>query len=201
VLASIHPLGERARGRRWAVTVTGFIAGAALAGAGAGMLLGWLGAVAGARARSFESSTAIVAAVVGLALVGAALDLRWAGLRLPTVQRQVNEDWLHRYRGAVYGIGFGFQLGLGVATIVTTAAVYLTFVIAFFTSSAIEGAVVGATFGLVRGGTILTAARIERPEELWMLHRRLQRWAPVSHALTIVTQVAVAAVLVAVTVA
>jgi hypothetical protein len=139
--------------------------------------------------------------VSALALAGVAFDLGWAGLQLPTVRRQVNEDWLHRYRGAVYGVGFGFQLGLGVATIVTTAAVYLTFVIALLTGSPVGGAIVGATFGLVRGGAILVAARIERPDELRRLHRRLHRWAPLSHALTVLTQLTVAAIAVAVTVA
>jgi hypothetical protein len=199
MLASIHPLGERARGRRWGITVTGFIAGSGLAGAGAGLLLGLVGAVVREGAGSSGSSAGVVAAIVGAALMGVAFDLQW--LRLPTVRRQVNEDWLHRYRGAVYGVGFGFQLGLGVATIVTTAAVYLAFVIAFLTGSALGGAVVGTTFGLVRGGTILAAARVDRPEELWTMHRRLQRWAPMSHALTVLTQIVVAAAVVVVTVA
>ena len=44
--------------------------------------------------------------------------------RLPTTRRQVNEDWMGRYRGWVYGGAFGAQLGSGVATIVTSAAVY-----------------------------------------------------------------------------
>ena len=37
-------------------------------------------------------------------------------------RRQVNEDWMARYRGWAYGAGFGLQLGLGVVTIVTTAS-------------------------------------------------------------------------------
>jgi hypothetical protein len=198
MLASIHPLGERARGRRWGITVTGFIVGAGLAGAGAGMVLGLAGAIV---REHTGPQTALVATVIVAALVGVAFDLRWAGLRLPTIRRQVNEDWLHRYRGGVYGFGFGFQLGLGVATIVTTAAVYLTFVFAFLAGSALGGVVVGATFGLVRGATILGAARVERPEELRTLHRRLQQWAPLSLTLAVLTQLVVAAVLVAAIVA
>ena len=198
MLASIHPLGERARGRRWGITVTGFIAGAGLAGACAGLLLGLAGAIV---REHTGSPTAVAATVIGIALIGVAFDLRWAGLRLPTVRRQVNEDWLHRYRGGVYGFGFGFQLGLGIATIVTTATVYLTFVFAFLTGSALGGVVVGATFGFVRGATILGAARVERPEELRTLHRRLQRWAPLSRTVAVLTQLAVAAVLIAATVA
>ena len=61
-----------------------------------------------------------------LAALGLAADLRLGGLRLPGPRRQVDERWLHRYRGWVYGVGFGFQLGFGLLTVVTTSTVYLT---------------------------------------------------------------------------
>lgn len=56
----------------------------------------------------------MLAALAGLA--GLALDLGLGALRLPGPARQVDEDWLARYRGWVYGAGFGTQLGLGVVT-------------------------------------------------------------------------------------
>ena len=191
MLASIHPLGERARGRRWGITVGAFVAGAGAAGATAGGLLGLAGATV--RHHAGLPLALVAASVVGLGLTGIALDLRFAGLRLPTVRRQVNEDWLHRYRGGVYGFGFGFQLGLGVATIVTTATVYLTFVLAFVSGSAWAGLVIGAVFGLARGASLLVAAGVETPGELSALHRRFQRWAPFSRRLTVATQLAVVA--------
>ena len=192
MLASIHPLGERARGRRWGITVSAFVAGAGAAGAIAGGLLG----LAGATVRQLAGLPLglVVASVVAVGLTGIALDLGFGGLRLPTVRRQVNEDWLHRYRGGVYGFGFGFQLGLGVATIVTTATVYLTFVLAFLTGSAWAGLVIGAAFGLARGASLLVAAGVETPQELSALHRRLQRWAPFSRRVTLATQLAVVVV-------
>src|SRR4051812_19596044 len=120
MLGSINPLGERARGSRWGVTV-GFFAVAAIAAGGAGgAALGWFGSVT-------LDGTEITARLVAFAVIvlfGTALDLRVAGARLPTIRRQVNEDWLGRYRGWVVGAGFGAQLGVGVATIVTTSAVY-----------------------------------------------------------------------------
>jgi hypothetical protein len=189
MLASIHPLGERARGRRWGITVSAFVAGAGAAGATAGGLLG----LAGTTVRHHAGVPLAVGSVVLVGLTGIALDLGLAGIRLPTVRRQVNEDWLRRYRGGVYGFGFGVQLGLGVATIVTTAAVYLTFVLAFFAGSAWGGLAIGATFGLVRGASLLVAAGVETPWELSALHRRLQRWAPFSRRVTVATQVAVVA--------
>src|SRR5919199_1056164 len=119
MLASIHPLGERARDRRWGVTVSAYVAGSTLA-------------------------AAVTVAVLCAAAL--AFDLHPGGLQLPTIHRQVDKDWLDRYRGWVVGVGFGFQLGLGVVTIVTTAAVYLTFALATLTGSAAAGAPVGATF-------------------------------------------------------
>lgn len=193
MLASIHPLGERARGRRWGITVTAFIAGAVVAGAAAGGVVGLAGATVRDHA-GLPFATA-VAIVLGVVVTGIALDLGLAGLRLPTVRRQVNEDWLRRYRGGVYGFGFGFQLGLGVATIVTTAAVYLTFVLAFVAASARSGAIVGATFGLARGASLLAVAGVQTPEQLWARHQGIQRWAPFSRRITLVTQLVVVTVL------
>ena len=191
MLASIHPLGERARGRRWGITVGSFVAGAAVAGAMAGGVLGLAGATV--RRHAGLPLALVVASLVGVGVTGVVLDLGLAGLHLPTVRRQVNEDWLHRYRGAVYGFGFGFQLGLGVATVVTTATVYLTFVLAFLAGSAWAGLAIGAAFGLARGASLLVAAGVETPQELLALHRRLHRWAPFSRRVTVATQLAVVA--------
>ena len=70
-----------------------------------------------------------------------------SGRRLPGVRRQVDDDWLRRYRGWVYGAGFGFQLGIGVVTIVTTAAVYATFALAALTGAVATGSPVGPVSG------------------------------------------------------
>ena len=110
MLTSISPLGERARGNRWPVTVAAYVLGSGVAGAAVGGVLGLLGDL-------LLRPLPLVAAAVCLA--AAAADL--AGL-LPRGSRQVDEDWLVRYRGWVYGLAFGGQLGVGVATIVTSAA-------------------------------------------------------------------------------
>src|SRR4051794_95755 len=123
MLGSITPLGERGHARRWSSTVAYYFAGSVLGGATIGGLLGLLGA--GAAALGLRPSGSLVLGVVAvLCLAGTLVDLQVGGLRLPTVHRQVNEDWLVRYRGWVIGAGFGFQLGLDVVTIVTTATVY-----------------------------------------------------------------------------
>lgn len=182
MLASIHPLGERARERRWGVTVSAYVvastAAAALLGAALGGIGGLLPLTPGATA-------ALVAALCALAL---AFDLGVAGLRLPTIHRQVDKDWLDRYRGWVVGAGFGFQLGLGVVTIVNTSAVYLTLALALLTGSAGAGAAVGATFGLARALVILAVAPVRRPDQLRAALRRMHAWRPLSERAGIAVQ-------------
>ena len=63
----------------------------------------------------------------------------------------------------MYGLGFGVQLGLGVVTIVTTAAVYLTWVAAFLSGSVAVGAAVGAAFGLARAVPVLGSGSLRTP--------------------------------------
>src|SRR5947209_6261821 len=93
MLASINPLGERARDRRWGVTVAAYVLTSTAAAAGLGALLGAVGT--GLRL-STHATAAVVVALTGVAL---AFDLGVVGLRLPTVHRQVDKDWVARYRG------------------------------------------------------------------------------------------------------
>jgi hypothetical protein len=163
MLASIHPLGERGRQQRYGVTVAAFVAASATAGAAFGALLGALGAFA-APARPWWLLAAVAA----------------AGAPLPGPHRQVNEDWLVRYRGWVYGAGFGAQLGLGVTTIVPSGITWLVLACAFASGSVAGGAVVGAAFGVVRALPILLSARVHDPATLRTLLRRVDALRPVA---------------------
>jgi sulfite exporter TauE/SafE len=180
MLASIHPLGERARDRRWGVTVGAYLLGSTLAAAGLGAVLGGIGHLLPLT----PAATAVL--VAGAGALALAADL--GAFPLPTVHRQVDKDWLDRYRGWVVGAGFGLQLGLGVVTIVNTAAVYLTLALALLTGSVAAGAVVGTTFGLVRGLVILVVARVRRPDQLRLALRRVQAWRPLSQRAGIAVQ-------------
>ncbi len=111
-----------------------------------------------------------------LAVGGLAMDLRWRGLRLPTVHRQVNEEWMSRYRGPIFGAGFGFQLGLGVVTIVTTSAIYLTLAGELLSGGAAAGALIGTVFGLARALPIVTVAPVRDPAALRGVQTALARW-------------------------
>jgi MFS family permease len=181
MLASINPLGERARNQRWGVTFAWYLVGTVAGGATLGAVAGLAGA---GLHQLMQPAPAVVAALVVVACVAAlAVDLHVARLRLPSVQRQVNENWLGKYRGWVYGLGFGYQLGLGVVTVVTTASVYLTIVLAFLIGSAWGGLTVGAAFGLARALPLLSVVGVRGPGQLRQVMRRatdqdrLARWA------------------------
>jgi hypothetical protein len=190
MLASITPLGERSRGFSWRVTVTAFVIGSVAAGGLAGAALGAVGSLLPGDERGRGVA---LAAVLAVALLFDATPLR---RRLPTVRRQVNEDWLHRYRGWVYGIGFGAQLGVGVVTIVTTAMVYAALACALLAPGAAAGALIGVCFGTVRGLSLLPARRAQDPGSLVVLHRRLHELeTPVATVTAAVELLALAAVL------
>ncbi len=183
MLASISPLGERARGNRWGRTAAAFAVGAAASGAALGAVLG----VAGGAGGDGVWRTALVALA---AVAAGAVDL-FAPHRLPTPRRQVNEDWLARYRGWVYGGGFGAQLGVGVVTVVTTATVYAWMVAAAASGSARAGALIGACFGAGRAIPLLAVARADTPSRLRGTVRRLSGWGRASGRLAAAASVAV----------
>jgi hypothetical protein len=104
--------------------------------------------------------------------VGAAYDAGLLPPPLPHHRRQVNELWLNRYRSWVYGAGFGWQIGNGLATYIMTAAVYLTIVLGALTGSPVAALALGLVFGLVRGLAILLVAGVTSPARLAGFHRR-----------------------------
>ena len=171
MLSSIHPFGERSRSNSFGHTATAHIIGSALGGAALGGLAGAIGAAITAVA---APSTAIRAAIVLAATIGALLIEATRRERLlPTRSRQVNENWIQSYRGWVYGGGWGAELGFGISTIITTALVHLLVVTMIFVGSFTTALLLGAVFGVVRGATILAAAGVDSPEKLRTLHQRL----------------------------
>ena len=175
MLTSINPLVERSRNSRFPVTFTAYLVGSVVGGALFGGVLGLIGAGVHALLPWSEQVTAV--AVMAVCAVGLLLDAGVAGLRLPTVRRQVNEDMLAEYRGWLYGLVFGFQLGIGVVTIVTTATVYVAFVLAFLSGSPWSGLVIGAVFGIVRALPMLLVIGVREPGQLRRTVRRAQGWA------------------------
>ncbi|MBK5287136.1 MAG: sulfite exporter TauE/SafE family protein [Acidimicrobiia bacterium] len=187
MLASIHPLGERGRGQNYALTVTSYTVGSSVTAAAFGAVLGLLGRLVLTDADSARAGILAVAAAIAFGVD----RTRWT---VPSWHRQVNEDWLADFRGWVYGLGFGAQLGLGVVTIVTTASVYLTWIGAFVTAGPVLGAVVGLAFGFARAVPVLTAGSARDPERVSARVRRVHDWAGNFNAVTLTAEATAGAV-------
>jgi len=188
MLSSITPLSERGRGNRYRVTVVWFILGTILGG----LTLGTLAALGALLVATLDLSVmAIATAVVVAAVVTLASDLGVGGFRLPANPRQVERTWLDRYRSWVYGVGFGWQLGVGVATFVMSATVYLMVVMAAMTGRPLLALGIVTMFGFIRGLAILPAAGVDTSADLVRLHRGIERLRPFSRVIAVSAQIAV----------
>jgi hypothetical protein len=118
------------------------------------------------------TGTELVSAAVVAGAITVAADTRIGGFRLPVHHRQVNERWLDQFRPWVYGAGFGWQIGAGLATYIKTCAVYLMIVLASLTGSPFVALCVGIAFGLVRGLAVFLGRPITTSAALADFHRR-----------------------------
>ena len=185
MLSSLTPLAERGRGHRYRTTVAWFIVGGFIGGC----VLGLAAAVLAVGVRALgPSPTVVLCAVAGAALIALASDLGVFGLVLPVHHRQVNERWLDQFRSWVYGIGFGFQIGVGLATYIMTAALYLLIVMAALSQSVAVAIALGAVFGLTRGMAVLLGRTITNPESLRSFHRRFSTIGPQIRLLTLAVE-------------
>ena len=192
MLGSISPVGEASRGQRWWLTATAYTVASVIAGGAMGVLLGLVGA---ALLTTVEVSTPVRLGLLALVLVvGALLDSRILRWRLPSWRRQVDERWLATYRGWIYGAGFGFQLGLGVVTIVPSAVTYATWVAALLTGAPQAGLGVGIVFGIVRSIPLLMTVRLRSATALYATTQRVAAAEPVAQKLVVVGQAGMAAV-------
>jgi hypothetical protein len=189
MLSTITPITEQGRGRRYAATVPWYLLGA-LAG---GATLGGVAALVSIAVGAADVPQMTVFAIIGLsALVSIFSDLGVKGFRLPRHSRQVDRLWLDHYRSWVYGTGFGWQIGVGLATYIVTTAVYMTVLIAILTGSPLQALTIGLVFGVVRGLAIFLGVKATTLEGLRALHRGLTRFEPTSRAVMFAIQAAVA---------
>lgn len=189
MLSTITPMAETSRGRRWGTTAAWFVLGATLGGATLGVVATLLAAAVGAAGWAVGASVGLAAVA---AAAGAALDLGLVGGRpMPHHRRQVNEVWLDQYRSWVYGAGFGWQIGTGLATYIMTAGVYLTVVLAALTGRPAVAFGVAVLFGFTRGLAILLGAGLRDPERLRRFHRRFEEIGPTVRRVVIGVQLAV----------
>ena len=193
MLSSISPLGERARNSRWWLTTTAYLLGSLAGGLAMGGLAGALGSALPDAARTSAWTLVLVAVLL---LVGLASDLRGAQ-SLPSWRRQVDVAWLTRYRGWVYGVGFGAQLGFGLVTIITSATTYAVVLLAALTGHLGAGLAVGATFGVVRALPSLLMARVADRDDLHRVFIRVEQWTNPAAVLAKVALGGAAAILLA----
>jgi hypothetical protein len=177
MLSTITPFTERARGHSFRGTAAWFMAGASVGGATLGLLMAVGAAVI---ARLHLSADGRLWAAGAAALVAAGSDGAVLGWRVPVHRRQVNERWLDGYRPWVYGAGFGWQIGAGLVTYVTTAGVYLLVVLGALTAAPIAGLLLGIWFGLLRGMAVLLTRRVQSVSDLVVFHRRFEAALPLA---------------------
>lgn len=189
MLATVTPLAEQARGHRYRVTATWFVVGSVLGGASLGVVMALLSAAVGTLGAS-GVELASLAVLAGLVTVAA--DTRIGGFRLPVHNRQVNERWLDQFRPWVYGAGFGWQIGSGLATYIKTCAVYLMIVLAALTGSPEVAFLAGVIFGLVRGLAVFLGRRITSAPALADFHRRFMAADRYALAAVVVSEAAAA---------
>lgn len=194
MLSTITPLSESGRGHRYGGTAAWFVAGAV----GGGATLGAAAALLATGVAAAGPSAALAAGLAaGLALVAAAGDAGLTPVPFPLFRRQVDERWLDQYRAWFYGAGFGWQVGVGLATYIMTAGVFLTVAVAILTAQPGSALLICTVFGVARGMTVLLTRRLRSPEALRSFHRRFGRLETPVRIGTIVVEAGAAAVLAA----
>jgi len=188
MLSTVTPVAERARGHRYGATATWFVIGATVGGATLALGVALLAGLVDAFDVS-ESARLTIAAVT--AALATASDLRVFGFHLPLHTRQVNDEWLARFRPWVYGAGFGWQIGVGFATYIMTGGLYLMVVLAALTGDPVVAFAVVTGFGFVRGLAVLLSARLDTPAKVFAFHRRFDAMGPWTRAAMIALEGAV----------
>ncbi len=192
MLSTITPLSEGAKGHSYRATSAWFVAGATAGGVSLGLVMAGLSAVV----RTAHPSEVVVGSLaLAASLVAAVSDAGVAGVRLPFHRRQVNERWLDHFRPSIYGLGFGWQIGTGVATYITSAAVYLMVVLGALAGHPLAALAVGTVFGMLRGTAVLLTRRVTDPSRLREFHRRFLAVGPLVGRVLVGVEVGGAAVL------
>ncbi|MGZ0220719.1 MAG: hypothetical protein ACKVIY_17095, partial [Acidimicrobiales bacterium] len=177
MLTSITPLGERGRGHRWGLTAGFLVLGHLIGGAAFATVILGLGSML--RAVVAPSDAVVLGVVAFAAAVATVLDL--SGCSFPG-RRQVDERWLTAYRGWVYGLGFGVQLGFGFVTVINTF-LFAALVIGGALLDPVQAFAIGIGYGAMRSLMALLNFRVRSVDDLKRLHRRLDyvdgfiRWA------------------------
>ena len=143
--------------RTWLISLALFAAGATGAAALVGLTLGALLPAGG---------TAAAAAVAAFALLAALSELGLLRLPLPQPRRQVPERWRERYPQPLVALLYGAGLGVGFATYLPVATLFVVAAAVVALSGPFAGAAVLAAFGVGRALALAVAtARVTSYEQ------------------------------------
>lgn len=137
-----------------------YIAGHVLGGAIPGALLGAAGGLIPAVLQARLS--------LALALVCVFACLREFGyvrLPMPQLHRQVRRNWMRTLDWNLVALGYGLQLGCGIATRIPSTTTYVTLCFALLSGNWWKGALIMTLFGLVRSWLPVAIGRdVQSPE-------------------------------------
>jgi hypothetical protein len=191
MLSTITPVTEQGRGRNYWATVPWYLIGA-LAG---GATLGGAAALLSIPVGAVDLAPEVALGIAGLfTVVSIFSDLGVGGFHLPRHKRQVDRHWLDDYRSWVYGTGFGWQIGVGLATFIVTTGIYVMVLIAVLGGSPAQAMLLGVVFGGIRGLAIFLGAGASTLDNLHSLHRRITRLEPSSRLVMFIVQAGVATI-------
>lgn len=106
--------------------------------------------------RSLGSAPASLVYAMAAALFAVAALAQFHGTvaPLPQRERQVPRHWLQWRRTTATAAAFGFMIGSGALTYLQFAAAYAVLASIIIAPSFLSGVVIGALYGLTRGGTL-----------------------------------------------
>jgi hypothetical protein len=145
LIAESHSCRAAQRARaRYGFWVLNWVIGHILGGALVGGALGWVGA------HIRTSDVGVIAGMSIICLAGAARELDVVRLPLPQLRRQVSRVWMQRLPWTIVALGYGIQLGSGLATRINVATTYAVFACATASGSIGVGALFLSLFGIAR---------------------------------------------------
>ena len=141
---------SRPRGS-WLLALLQYTAASTVAGSILGIAFGFLGSMV-----PLGSSRNVLAMVIvgSMALVYSLHEFKLLSLPMPQRKRQVPAEWRYRYHPYVTAWLFGGLLGIGYATFVPVATLYVATVAAVLNGSLAYGAALLGLFALGRAGTL-----------------------------------------------
>jgi hypothetical protein len=172
MVETITPVVHGGSRARWAASLLAHVAGATIAAAALGAMLGAAGALLGAPWGA--AGTALVAALGGLYL---ARELGVA-VPVPQLRRQVPEWWRTFFPPGVAAFLYGIGLGPGFLTYLSHGTLVVVAVAAVASGRPLLGAGLLAGFGLARGMSLVVALDARTPVAGAALVERLGRAAP-----------------------